>query len=409
MKSTRLQWCFLCQHHRLAALELPGLCLALLLLAGPLECQESRAAEAINLLSYIAVDYGAAVQGGRVVDEALYRRQRRDIAGALELVRRLPARPGRDTLESRLLSLDIAVANMRPGEEVRRLANGIADRLASLYQLPRSPVEALPAAAEAAPMYATYCASCHGEAGRGSGAAPPLNDLARMGSFSLYDLYNKLDPSVTPSHAAIAAGNGLDSRQRWALAVAVANLAVADIPSPPVEMARRYPNLTGLPGLATVRPVELPDEVASALLWWRGHPRQASALQHPLARAEGLLQVAETTYRAGDSVTAYRRLILAYRQDYLPLRATLTQRDPPLANQLESGWQVLRELILDDAPSAEVIAAFKQLRETLGRAQTRLQVVAPQPPGYWLAALLFFGALSLGLLLWWALRRRSRV
>ena len=391
----------LCRRSRLA------LCLAVFL-AWPAVAalgQEEQAAQASSLLSYIAVDYADSVQKGEVVDENLYRQQRRNVARALQLVRELPERPGRSALETGVLELDKAVAERRDAAQVRRRANAVADRLAGLYQIQRSPAEPLPTARAAAPMFQRYCADCHGARGQGGDAAPALNDPQRMASFSLYDFYNLLDPTATSLHAGIAGGE-LDGSQRWALAVAVANLAMADQPPPAADLAQRYPALIGLPGLATARPLELPAEAAAALLWWRGHPQHMRALQHPLARADGLLQVAETTYRAGDFASAYHQLMVALRQDYLPLRQQLRERDAPLAAQLEQHWQALREAILADASSAEVIAAFQRLRSALAQAQTKLQPVETPPGHNLLTGLLFAVAGILGLFLWWRLRHR---
>ncbi|MBB3062909.1 c-type cytochrome [Microbulbifer rhizosphaerae] len=374
-------------------------------LSGEVRAQESLAAEASNLLSYIAVDYGEAVQEGEVRDPFLYRQQRRNLERALELVRQLPDKPGRAALENSMLELDAAVAAKQDAEQVRRRANAAADRLAALYQLQRSPADVLPAASAAAPLYARRCAACHGGRGEGGTGGPALRDPGRMANFSLYDLYNTLDPAADAVHGSDIDGD-LTSRQRWALAVTVAHLAAAAYKPPPVELAQRYPALIGLPGMATARPVELPDDAAAALMWWRGNPQRVRALEHPLARAGGLLQLAETSYRAGDSAAAYHQLMLAFRQSYQPVHEQLAGRDAPLATQLAERWQSLRGAILGDAPSTEVIAAFQQLRAALAQAQARLEPPAESGRVTLWAWLLFAAAAALGLLLWLGLRRR---
>ena len=369
--------------------------------------REPLAAQASNLLSYIAVDYAESVQQGEIADESLYRQQRRNLALALQLVRQLPDRPGRAALENSVLELDRAIAQKRDGEQVRRRANAAADRLAQLYQLQRSPAQMLPAATEALALYQKRCAACHGargEGAQGGESGPPLNEPERMASFSLYDIYNTLDPVADRVHARRIDGD-LSSAQRWALAVTVANLAVVGREPPATELAQRYPALVGLPGLATVRPVELPDEAATALLWWRGYPQRVRALEQPLARADGLLQLAETAYRGGDTAGAYHQSMLAFRQGYLPERQRLAERDAPLEQQLSQHWQALRTAILGDAPNAEVIAAFHKLRGALSLARGRLEPAGSSEPLILWAALLFAAAVALGLLLWLRLRR----
>ncbi|WP_346838346.1 cytochrome c [Microbulbifer sp. SAOS-129_SWC] len=380
------------------------LCLQLLTAApAAAEEQESLAAQASNLLSYIAADYADAVRDGAVIDQPLYRQQQRNLNRALEMMHGLPDRPGRAALEKSVRDLDGAIAAKRSGEQVRRRANAAADRLAQLYQLQRSPAEMLPAASVAAPLYQKRCAACHGARGEGA-SGPALTDYRRMASFSLYDLYNILDPGADTVHARRLDAD-LSSRQRWALAVTVASLAVTGTEPPPVDEARRYPALVGLPGMATARPVELSPDAAAALMWWRGHPQRVRALQHPLARADGLLQLAESAYRAGDNASAYHQMVLALREGYLPQRDALAQRDQPLETQLSARWQALRSAILGDASNAEVIAAFQQLRSGLAQARTRLQPPPASDFRGWVT-LLFAVSVVLGLLLW--LRRRRR-
>jgi len=399
------------QRYRLP-LTVLALCLLLWLPGAPVAqvslAQEPLAAQASNLLSYIAVDYGDSVKDGEVLDEFLYQQQRRYLAQALELVRQLPDKPGRAALERSVLELDAAIAEKRDSEQVRRRANAAADRLAALYQLQRSPAEMLPSADFARPLYKARCASCHGARGEGGDTAPGLRDPNRMASFSLYDLYNTLDPTVDSVHDRRIDGD-LGSRQRWALAVTVANFAVQGELPPPSELAQRYPALIGLPGMATARPVELPPEAAGALLWWRGHPQRVRALEHPLARADGLLQLAETAYRAGDNASAYHQMMLAFREGYAPLREQLEKRDAPLAAQLSEHWRALRAAMLGNAPNAEVIAAFQRLRAALAQARTRLEPPAEQNRYTLWAALLFAAAAALGLLLRFGLRRRKSI
>ncbi|MCO1333028.1 cytochrome c [Microbulbifer sp. OS29] len=365
------------------------------------------AAQASNLLSYIAVNYGDAVSGGQLLNTPLYAFQRRHIDEILILVGRLPDRPGRANLEESLGVLREAIENKKSGAEVRRRANAIADRLAALYQLQRSPTYSLPSADFMMPVYQQRCASCHGNNGEGSSKGPDFSDAKRMAGFSLYDLYNTLDPSVDSVHGSDIDGN-LSGLQRWALAVTVASFAVNHQLSPSPDLARRYPGLLGLPGLATSQPAELPQELQEALMWWRGHPHLIRALEHPLVRAVGLLQLAETDYRAGDSSAAYNKLILAYREGYRPLRPQLQVRDKLLVNQLQAQWHQLRSDLISGASSTEIIAALQNLRASLNVAHTKLEPPLSQRRGYLWAALLFSLALGLGLLLWWGLRERKR-
>nr|WP_138976364.1 hypothetical protein [Microbulbifer agarilyticus] len=363
------------------------------------------AARAVSLLSFVAVDYPDAVNGGNVLDRGLYRQTRENAELATDLVAGLPDRPGRTQLLNTLQTLQAAISDKDTAELVRRRANTAADRLAALYQLPRSPAEPLPAASEANALYRDRCQHCHGENGLAGQPERALNDPARMVNLSLYDFYNVLEPTRNDAHDEAVDGD-LSSRQRWALAVKVASFSAPQV-APSRKLAEQYPALVGLPGMAVLRPSELPEPARASLMWWRAHPEQTRALQHPLARAAGLIYLAQIAYRGGDPAGAYHKLMLALRSGYLPARAELAERDPALAIQLEQQWQALREAILARAPANEVIEQFQRLLASVVQGRELLQPTSGSVIYVW-AGLLFVAALTLGLMLWFGLRRRRK-
>ncbi|WP_156035316.1 hypothetical protein [Microbulbifer sp. HZ11] len=392
-----------------------GLCgLYLLLLAGlalaqtpdsSADAQQNTAARAVSLLSFVAVDYPDAVQDGAISDRGLYRQTRDNAEFASGLVEQLPDRPGRTQLLGALASLNSAIAGKSSAQSVRRQANAAADRLAALYQLPRSPAESLPAASEARALYQDRCQHCHGIDGAADQPERVLNDPVRMANLSLYDFYNVLEPTRNDAHDE-AVDSDLSSRQRWALAVKVASFSAPAL-APAPKLAKRYPALVGLPGIAVLRPATLPDEARESLMWWRAHPVETRALQHPLARAAGLVYLAQTTYRSGDTASAYHQIMLALRTGYLPARGQLAARNPALATQLDQQWQELRTAILERAPSTEVIEQFQRLLANVVKGRELLQPTGGSAIYGW-AALMFVAAVGVGALLWFGLRRRRK-
>ena len=366
------------------------------------------AARTINQLSYVAADYPQAVSSGALVDPQLFTQLQRHAQGAAALLMQLPDKPGRAQLARSLEELIAAIEKREDSERVRRRANAVADRLAALYQLPRSPAEVLPTAEEGRDLYRQRCSQCHGAAGEpvaGTAVAADFSNRRRMAGFSLYDIYNAIDPSRDDIHGQRIDGD-LSSRQRWALAVLVAGFA-APPRMPPAGLAERYPALVVQPGVATVRPSALPLDARQALLWWRAYPQKARELQHPLTRAAGLLQQAQTAYRGGDIAAAYHQLMLAQREGYDPARAQLESRNAALATQLDQQWRNLRQKILEQGPENEIIEGFQALTATVIRARDQLQ-----PPShrwsYGWAALLFAAAAAVGWLLWVKLLRPRR-
>ncbi|WOX03918.1 hypothetical protein [Microbulbifer pacificus] len=365
--------------------------------------EQDIAAKAVSLLSFVAVDYPESVDDSVVRDRKLYRQQQSNVEVASALLRQLPDRPGRAQLQDSLKELARLIADRAAPDLVRRRANTAADRFAALYQLPRSPAESLPSGEEAQALYQDRCSHCHGE--RGSAAQPErrLDDPVRMANLSLYDFYNVLEPTRNDAHNS-AVDSDLSSRQRWALAILVAGFSAPEI-APAPQLAEKYPALVGLPGIAVLRPAELPQEARDAILWWRAHPAETRHLQHPLARAAGLLYLAQNAYRGGDIASTYHQLMLGLREGYLESRPQLAQSNPALAAQLDQQWQELRVAILDQAPTNEVIEKFQRLQGNVVRAREQLQ---PTSGGgiYGWGALLFIAALALGAALWYRLRRR---
>ena len=365
---------------------------------------QNTAARAVSLLSFVAVDYPEAVSddGDGMRDRSLYRQLQGNVEVAASLLEKLPEKPGRNQLQRTLQDLAAEIESRAPPAQVRQRANAAADRFAALYQLPRSPAEPLPSAQEARALYQDRCRNCHGENGDAPQAERKLTDPARMANLSLYDFYNVLEPTRNDAHNRDIDGD-LSSRERWALAVMVAGFAAPEM-APSARRAQEYPALVGLPGMAVLRPVELPDEARDALMWWRAHPQETAHLQHPLARAAGLLYLGQAAYRGGDSASAYHQLMLGLREGYAQARPQLAERNPALTAQLDQQWQELRQSILDRAPSNEIIEQFQRLQANVVRAREQLQPTSGSAIYAWAVFFLVI-ALGVGGLLWYRLRR----
>ncbi|MFD1216692.1 MULTISPECIES: c-type cytochrome [Microbulbifer] len=372
------------------------------------ESTEVLVARAVSQLSYIAADYSQVATGENSGDMQLLAQLRGHVDEVEALLASLPDRPGRGQLTRSLKDLRTAIERRADAETVRRRANTAADRLAALYQLPRSPAELLPTAEEGRGLYRARCSRCHGDAGAsvaGTAVNADFADRSRMAGFSLYDLYNAIDPHRDDVHGPVIDGD-LSSRQRWALAVVVAGFA-APPRMPPLGLAKRYPGLVVQPGVATVRPAELPQDARQALMWWRAYPQRARDMQHPLTRAAGLLQQAQTAFRGGDSAAAYHQLVLAQREGFAPVSSELEARDPALARQITRQWQDLRQLILSQGPENEVVERFQTLTTAVIRARNQLQPSARGWSDGW-AILLLVSAAGVGWLLWIKLLRPRR-
>jgi len=169
------------------------------LIAQPPEAPRPVAPERlVYLLQYIAVDYGAAVQDGAVVNAFEYREMQQFSELLVERFDDLKARGASEEIRSGLLQLQEEIRATAPWTEVRELASDLAGRLVSeleLIALPAAP----PDIERGRRFYGRICATCHGESGRGDGrSAPGTNppptafDASRMNLVSPHQLYGAI-------------------------------------------------------------------------------------------------------------------------------------------------------------------------------------------------------------------------
>ena len=124
----------------------------------------------VFLLQYIGADYGAAVTEGRIVDAFEYQEMATFSGVLVDSFDVLRRRGAPETVAQELTRLQGLIRELRPWEDVRALASGLATRLLEELDLVAHPVAA-PDPARGAELYTTLCASCHGPTGGGDGPA----------------------------------------------------------------------------------------------------------------------------------------------------------------------------------------------------------------------------------------------
>src|SRR3954468_15765210 len=123
-----------------------------------------------RLLDYVAVDYGGAVRDGRVISDSEFAEMREFTATAERQLQSLPPTGARASLLTEAQALRAAVDARAPAADVTVRARRLGADLLRAYPVPLAP-SAPPDIARGAALYAQNCASCHGVAGRGDGAA----------------------------------------------------------------------------------------------------------------------------------------------------------------------------------------------------------------------------------------------
>lgn len=346
-----------------------------------------------QLLDYVAVDYGAAVQGGQVVSEAEYG-EMSEFAGAVRAqLASLPPTPSQSDLVDKADQLVAAVAAKADVKDVTDLAHGLADGLLASY-----PIGAVPATppdpARAAPLYAAQCAACHGATGRGDGPAaagmepPPIafTDATRAAQRSPFALYAAISQGIQGT--AMPAFSSLSETDRWALSFYVGTLAH----SPQTRAAgeslwRAEASWRGrIPTLEVLTRTSASDLVSAGILenqaqaiiaYLRSNPQAvqipAPGATRPLALARQRMADSVRAYETGDAMLAKTAALSAYLDGVEPLEPALAAHDNALMRNLETTMARYRDAIGRQVPKSEALAQAAQVTAVLDRAELRLQ------------------------------------
>jgi len=368
---------------RSAALHLLA---AAAMLAPPAVVNAAAAREAqtvVHLLDYVDVDYGGAVQAGRVTSEDEYREMQEFAQQVAERLRGLPDNARKSSLLADAAALQRLVAGKAAPEAVSATARGLRRDVVAAYQLrvaPRTP----PPLASAPALYAKHCAGCHGADGRGDGPAgkgldpapADFHDAPRMAKRSVYSLYNTITLGVQGTSMAPFALLSEDAR--WALAFHVANLAV------PAERAREGEVLwqagkekSAFADLGDVTTFSA-DEVrarfgepaARVQDYLRAHPQ--ALRPSPLAYARQKLAESVAAVRGGDRAAARDAAIRAYLEGYELAEAPLANVAPGLMRATEREMLELRAAIERNESTDAYAKRVERVDGLLAAAQEKL-------------------------------------
>jgi high-affinity iron transporter len=335
----------------------------------------------LQMVDYMGVDYAEAVHDGQIVNDGEYAEMQEFSARIGIEAEALPAGAARDTAVALAGQLAAAVARYAPTGEIVRLTRELRDLLMSSFEVALVPAT-IPDIDTAEALYADQCAICHGESGRGDGAAAgglepaptDFTDLDRARQRSLYGLYNTITQGV--SGTAMAAFDRLSPAERWSLAFYIGGLAV---PKPDAATAagawQREP--ASLTTAVTLSPSELGAKRTDGelLAWWlRQDPRPLfSGQEDPLQTAQRLLDESHAAFLTGDRTRAGELAISAYLDGFELGEAALSTVDAELMRRTEAAMLDLRRSIAaPDAGTAQVEAQYAAITALLDEGRAAL-------------------------------------
>ncbi|RTL26325.1 MAG: c-type cytochrome [Burkholderiales bacterium] len=367
------------------------------------DATETKAKQVWQLLDYVAVDYGGAVNNGAVLKASEYAEMQEFAALAERQLDELPSHSNKGRLQQQAAELRRAVASKVDSASVAQLAHALSSAVQAAYPFPVAPT-ALPDLARGAQIFQGQCVACHGQQGHGDGPlaaslSPKPTALAehlRARERSLFALHQIITTGVPGT--AMQSFAALSDEDRWALAFFVGTLPYkqsdktegAKLWHANVQTRQAIANLDSLTQTSEhVLADRLDEPTARALTaYLRANPTALEANQKGTAIAKTKLGESVIALQSGNRAAAAKLALSAYLDGFEPVEPALATRNRQLFEKIEAAMVSYRALVANGTPT-EVQAAHQRLQGMLDEAD---KVLAPSEND---AVAAFIGALTI--------------
>jgi len=313
----------------------------------------------LRLLDYISVEYPRFVKSGKVVNADEYAEQIEFSVQVADAVRNFPPHPEKDALVASAADLATLIVDKGDSAKVSQGARNLQRGLIKAFRIQIAPVRA-PDLGNAAALYQSICAACHGAAGDGNGpqaaALEPrpsnFRDHARQFERSLYGLYNTITFGVEGT--SMQAFGSLRAEERWALAFFVSQfVSTEDERNQGGQLWERpgmrtlFPGLSDLVGATPAETLRVGTSAYQVFAYLRAHPAMIPSQDStsPLSIATAKIRESLERYRQGNREAA----ISAYLEGYALAEAGIDRVDHSLRNRIEQDMMAYRSLLRNTA------------------------------------------------------------
>jgi high-affinity iron transporter len=352
------------------------------------ETPNQEAQTILHMLDYVSVDYGGAVQQGKVLNEDEFKEQAEFSDQVIKLLGRLPEHPRRAGLVAEALELSRNVRTKAPAEKVSASAQQLRRSIIGTYQVSVSP-RRVPELGQAIALYQQLCVSCHGAKGHGDGVVgqtldpKPANfhDAARMNQRSVYGLYNTITLGVAGT--AMSGFPQLSDDERWALAFLTSNFRTStELLDQGRKLWEKRDYQVTAPDLVTLTTLtdneidsRFDKQTKKVFTYLRAEPKTLESARHAtLFFASEQLDLALSHYRNGDNIGAQRFAIAAYLEGFDPIEPSLDNLDSQLRLNIEHAMMSVRQLISSGAAAETVASKVELAHDLLLQADQLLKV-----------------------------------
>jgi high-affinity iron transporter len=346
----------------------------------------------IQLVDYVGVDYGGAVEKGEIINTFEYDEMQDFSSSIAEQVATLPASETRQQLSVQAAELARLVETRADAGAVKTLTATMRQVFINGYDVTVTPRGA-PDLKAAGLLYEQQCVGCHGISGQGDGPLAAsldptptnFNERARYMDRTVMGLYNTISQGLEGT--AMQAYTVLDEAQRWALAFYVGQMAtsVAEQERGAVHAGQLADNagLLQIEYIATHTPAEVEtahgEDGLAVMAWLRAYPEKF----FPKTSGNQLLEfsrlkLAESlaAYRAGDKQAAYELGVEAYLEGFELMEGNINAVDSGLRKDIEAAMTSYRNLIRKDADVTAVEAGVAKIEALLDIAVNKLETTA---------------------------------
>ncbi len=308
---------------------------------------------AVHLLSYLAQDYGEAVQDGVIVSKEEYQEQ---IDFISEVVRISETNNYDKALKDSIASLNSKILLKDRVLVVSEAATRSKSAILKKYNLLTFPSKTIDLV-KANKLYMNNCMSCHGETGRGDGisgkglepAPTDFHDLERMHNVSPYGAFNTISLGVNGT--GMASHDYISEEDRWSLAYYISAFRFGNIK----EIKSLKLDIKESSALSDneIKEIYSIDEeeflgVLSSVRNTKASPPSAGGegqLEIHLNKAIKDLKNSFNLYKSGQIDDAKNLSLIAYLKGIEPVEGILRSQDSEIVNKIEGELSKYRHLL----------------------------------------------------------------
>lgn len=328
----------------------------------------------VTLLDYISKDYSAAVDNGKVINEAEFTEMSEFAEKCLTLQNELSTiikNKKFNELQTQLKDLQKAIANKSDIEIITKYSLSTRNKILNLNILKITP-DKYPSLKLGATLYTKTCVSCHGVSGFGDGPAsqglePTPTNFHKV-KLSPLQAYNVIKLGIEGT--AMASYNHLTENEKWNLAYYILSLKHKKDDS-----KIQLPNGINLDSISIWNDEELGQALAKSesnvtVAQIRHYQPET---QKPLDLAMAKLNLSYDEFKKGNNKKAVDYALTSYLEGVELVENILTATSPKLVADIERDMIAYRKALQDNDKSAvesnynnltkEIIEAKKLLEE----------------------------------------------